>query len=412
MKDNAISIIKSGIRLMGVAFMCLLLINSFSSCGHDNRDDLSHNHSHAHHEEEGHDHSEEEEHEHGEHVSGEKHNSDEIIIMPEVADRMGVYSDTVAVGNFYETISVGGEIVSSSSSLATVSSPSSGTVTFSSGINDGTKVGKGQTVATVNSRNQQGGDVNAVALAAMNAAKRELDRITPLHADGIVSTKDYNAALQAYETAKAAYSPEAATGRAISPISGTITRLLVNQGQFVNAGEPIAEVSSATSLSLRADLPDRKANLLNKIESANFRTAYSDEWHSIRELNGKKGSSIGGSGTASGVGYSPIYFTFDNPGTLVPGTYAEVQLLGSPREGVLSVPAEALSEQQGTLFVYVKTGDHSYEKRMVKTGGNDGRSVEITEGLHPGEQIVVKGASIVKLAESSGVVPEGHSHNH
>jgi len=217
---------------------------------------------------------------------------------------------------------------------------------------------------------------------------------------------------QAYETAKAAYSPSAASGRAVSPIAGTVARLLVSPGSFVNAGDPIADISSASTITLRADLPDRQARLLDSVKDANFRTAYSDKWYNIGELNGKVSASTGGAGTAAGAGYSPIYFTFDNPGNIVPGTYAEVTLLGSPREGVISVPTESLSEQQGTLFVYVRLNDHGYEKRHVTTGGNDGIRTEILSGLKTGERVVVKGATIVKLAESSGAVPEGHSHNH
>lgn len=49
-----------------------------------------------------------------------------------------------------------------------------------------------------------GGDVTENARVQVEAAKRELQRLEPLHAEGIVSTRDYNAALQAYEIAKAA----------------------------------------------------------------------------------------------------------------------------------------------------------------------------------------------------------------
>lgn len=391
---NSLSINKSRMsRLLFIPFMAIVAI----SCSHNERSELGHLQEKA---------------EKGPEEAVEHNEGDEIILMPDVAERMGVVTDTVRPGDFHETLSVGGEITSAPSSKAVVTSPTSGIVTLAPGLTDGTKVGRGEAIATVSAKNMSGGDSNAAALAAMEAAKRELDRITPLHADGIVSTRDYNAALQAYETAKAAYSPSAASGRAVSPIAGTVGRLLVSPGSFVNAGDPIADISSASTITLRADLPDRQARLLDSVKDANFRTAYSDKWYNIGELNGKVSASTGGAGTAAGAGYSPIYFTFDNPGNIVPGTYAEVILLGSPREGVISVPTESLSEQQGALFVYVRLNDHGYEKRHVTTGGNDGIRTEILSGLKTGERVVVKGATIVKLAESSGAVPEGHSHNH
>ena len=109
---------------------------------------------------------------------------------------------------------------------------------------------------------------------------------------------------------------------------------------------------------------------------------------------------------------SRVYFTFTNSGSLLPGTPAEVYLLGQAREGVISVPVSAISEQQGRYFVVRKVDEECYEKVPVTLGTSDGARVEILDGVHAGDNIVTKGTVSVRLAESSGVVPEGHSHNH
>lgn len=92
------------------------------------------------------------------------------------------------------------------------------------------------------------------------------------------------------------------------------------------------------------------------------------------------------------------------------------KFISSPIAGngadVISIPRTALSEQQGNFFVYVKIDDHGYRKSLVTLGGDDGKNVIVTSGLHPGEEVVVKGTSIVHLAETSGVAPVGHTHNH
>ena len=62
--------------------------------------------------------------------------------------------------------------------------------------------------------------------------------------------------------------------------------------------------------------------------------------------------------------------------------------------------------------MYVKLDDECYEKRMVKLGLSNGNEVEIVSGLTRRDEVVSRGAIIVKLAEASGAVPEGHSHNH
>ena len=79
---------------------------------------------------------------------------------------------------------------------------------------------------------------------------------------------------------------------------------------------------------------------------------------------------------------------------------------------MLSVPEEAVSEQQGNYFVYVEHSPGHYMKMPVTIGSSDGSRREIMSGLQPGDKVVSKGMTYVKLAETSGVVPEGHSHSH
>ena len=81
------------------------------------------------------------------------------------------------------------------------------------------------------------------------------------------------------------------------------------------------------------------------------------------------------------------------------------------RKNAITVPLTALTEEQGTKFVYVQVEPEAYVRREVKTGQSDGCRVEITDGLKAGEKVVAKGAYMVKLASASNAIP-GHTHNH
>ncbi len=376
--------------------------------------ELAHNHSHHNHE------GEEHEHEHGEgHVHGDEeqenksgaHASDEIIIEQERAAKLGVTTSKATPGEFFETVAVGGELSSAPSNQSTVTARSAGIVSLKPAATPGAHVAKGTTLATISGKGMAGGDANEAARVALTAAKRELDRLTPLHADGIVSTRDYNAAKQAYEAAKAAAGNGSAGGStAVAPTSGTITQLLVSEGQYVDAGAPIAVVAGSSTLTLRANLPEREVRFLPTINGAKFRTSYSDQVFDIAEFNGRRSSDV--TTTVATQGYIPVYFTLTNNGTLSAGSYCEIYLTGNKRDGVIALPTEALSEQQGEFFVYVRIDDEGYEKRPVKLGASSGDTVEILSGVNPGDEVVTTGTTFVRLAESSGVVPEGHSHNH
>lgn len=377
-------------------FLIPAMLWSVSSCGHSAKEDgLGHDH-HAHHE--------------AEHADEEGH-GDEIILSPEAATRFGVLTDTVRLRTFSEVIKVSGQIISAPTDQAVASAQSSGILRYLPNISEGSRVGAGTVIASISAKGIAGGDANAAAKAAVDAAKRELDRITPLHSDGIVSTKDYNAAKQAYEAALAAYSGSAAGSRVVSPIPGVITGIMVRQGEYVEAGQPVASISKNERLTLRADVPDRYFKFLPSVLSARFRTSYSDSIISISDHNGRM---VSAPAAVSGnqTGYIPVYFSFDNTATAVPGSFAEIYLLGTPRHDVLAVPVDAVTEQQGAFYVYVKIDEEGYHKHRVMLGNTDGKYVEVISGLEVGDELVTRGAVAVKMAESSGAVPEGHSHNH
>lgn len=385
-----------------------------TSCNSNAKDELAHHHhdhghgeDHDHETEEGHDHDAEGE--HNDHIDI-PHTGKEIVLAAEQAKDLGVDVTPAGAGTFHDVIKVSGQVMESADGSGVASAPTAGTLTFARGITEGCTVRAGQTIATIKPGSTSGGNPNAAAKATLDAAKRELDRVRPLHEHGIVSTAEFNAAQAAYDAARAAYSPAAASGRVIAPCSGTITQLLAKSGQIVDVGTPVASVSGARRLTLRADLPQRHYNIAGTLTGAKVRTPYSDNIVDLSELGGSR---VAGQPSSSvRPGYIPVYFTFNNNGTLVPGTPVEVYLQGSPRDNVITVPVSAVSEQQGLFFVYVRVDDEGYVKVPVTLGESDGTHIEVIEGLKAGMPVVTKGAIYVRLAESSGVVPEGHSHSH
>lgn len=348
-------------------------------------------------------------HDHGSH--GANNHGSEIVLSSEQAKKFGVYSQMVKPRDFNNIIKVSGQIESAPSDQSIVSATAPGIVKFSSGIVEGKKVAKGAVIASISSKNIVGGDPNEGARIAVEATKRELDRLAPLHEEGLVTTKEYNAAKQAYEAAKATYSGSPSGGIAKAATSGAITQLLVKEGEYVTAGQPIATISGSTRLTLRADLPEKYFNHLPTITTASFKASYATQTTHLNEVNGKMVSTPS-TATAQQSGYIPVHFSFDNNGSAVPGAFVEVYLIGSTKPNTIVLPLEGITEQQGKHYVYVKLDDECYEKRLVTLGNSNGSEVEITSGLSRKDEVVTKGAVIVKLAESSGTVPEGHSHNH
>ncbi len=356
------------------------------SCGHSaDQDGLGHHHDHG-------------------HEAGEM--KTEISLCPETASRFGVVTETIQPRPFSPALKVSGEITSSSSSQGTASARSTGIVTLSRGIELGATVRQGQSIASISGKGMAGGDTNAQAKAAMDAARRELDRLEPLYKEGIVSARDYNAAVAAYDQARASYSGSASGSAVSAPVSGVITDLLVKTGQVVNAGDPIAVITQGNGpLTLRADVPARHRSVLANITGANVVEPQSGVTITAGRMLSNAAS------TPSQGGYIQVHFTFNGQGHIPSGTFVDVYLLGSSNDA-LTVPLTAITEQNGEYYIYRQLDEDCYEKLLVTLGQSDGERVEIASGLEPGMTIVVKGATVIKLAESSAAVPEGHSHNH
>lgn len=352
---------------------------------------------------EGDSHEEEHEHEHS-------HNIGEIVLEPEQAELLGVAVDTIHAMPFSESLRVSAEIMTSNDSRAVISAPTSGVITLVGGISVGAHISVGQVMAHVSARNVSGGDPDRAARVALENAQREVDRLTPLLAEGLVTTREYNEAKANLESARAAYSPSAASGTAVSPKTGIVTEIYITDGEYVTAGQPLAAVSGSTDLILRALVPANKASMLANIRNAVI-AGHDGTTIDISDYDAKLLSSS--SATASQVpGYIQVYFSFDGSAPIVAGAATEAYLIGKERQSVISVPKEALVEQMGETFVYVRRSDHTYLKRPVETGSSDGTRIEITNGLNEGGIVVVAGSTFVRLAEQSTVAPEGHSHNH
>lgn len=366
---------------------------------------------HDHEEGDGHDHEGEEGHDHEAEGKGEEgHTDGEVALSRAMAARFGVENAKITNGAYSESVKGAGVFMSDNSSMATVSAPLSGTVSYPSSVTVGARVGRGAALGSVKPGAVEGANPNAAARAAMQAAKREVDRLKPLYDDKLVTASEYNAALAAYEQAKAAYAP-AAGGTLRAPISGVITSVDVAQGQFAQAGQPLITISSGGNLTLRVDVPRRQYELARTANDANI-VMPDGRTVNLRDLGARR---ISGAeqGSAVASGFVPVYFSVPNTnGAIAPGTTAEVYLLSGTAGGTgISVPRTALCEIQGGYYVYKKIdGEDAYIRIPVTIGGSDGAYTRILSGLQPGDVIAVRGVTTLRLTETSGKAPEGHSH--
>jgi len=96
------------------------------------------------------------------------------------------------------------------------------------------------------------------------------------------------------------------------------------------------------------------------------------------------------------------YVIFPNPGNILrPGQFGKVRFVADMKKGALVVPQEAVNELQGNFQVAVVDQNNKVSIRPVKMGERIGAMWEVTEGLKPGDKVVVQG--LQKAREGSTV---------
>lgn len=385
-----------------------------ATCSHDHSHDAHehHNpaehaeHSHEGHNHEGHSHDAHEGHDHAEHADGE------IVFSVEQAEAAGVQTEVLTAGDFAEVIRTSGVVESAPASRSAVVAPASGVVKFQN-IYVGSRVRKGQVLATLSGRRIAEGDPAEQVRIDYELARKEWERGSRLVEQKIISEQEFDRLTSTYELARQRYEALASKdGEGIvvtAPMDGYVVECNAVNGDYATTGTALFTITAGNRMTLVADLPVSKVASLNSIKSANFVLPYSDKVYSLAALGGRI-EAVGR--CADGSAYLPVTFVFDAPAEVLSGTFAEVWLVGATRSGVVSVPKEALTEEQGLNFVYVKLDAEHYRKQEVQVGESDGLRVALADDALVGSEIVTRGVYQVKLAANASIIPEGHSHNH
>ena len=343
---------------------------------------------------------------------------EEITYLKPQAWNIEFANELVRRGTFREILKTSGQVIAAPGDETVITANSSGAVLFASNKTVvGSKLNVGDHIFTITGGSLTQGNPDVYfkeTKANYELAKAEFDRAEILIKDRIISEREYLKRKLEYENMQSTYQAVSknysSSGQKVTTNSnGFLKNLLVSEGQFVEAGTPLALVSKNKKVMLQANVSQKYFQKLPSISAANFKIVSENTVFNTEEMNGKVISF--GKSTSGNASYIPITFEIDNVGNIIPGSVAEVYLKSSPIPDALIIPTKALMEELGNFFVFVQTGGETFEKREIKLGGNDGRLVQVLSGLKEGERVVTKGAYAIKLASASGAIPEhGHSH--
>lgn len=347
-----------------------------------------------------------------------KETEEEIIYLKEQAWEIEFANMEIKRQPFAEIIKTTGQILPAYGDEVIITAKSNGIIKF--GNNKkliGSAVNSGETLFIISGGGLTEDNLDTKykeAKANYEKSKMDYERAKELVKDNITSQKEFQEIQLRYENTQTVFNIIAknyTTGgqKITSPIKGYIKNVMVSEGQYVEIGQPIANVSQNRKLILKAEVSQKHFSKLNSISSANFKTVYDGKIYFTDSLNGKLISY--GKNTNDNAYYIPVNFEIDNKGGIIPGSFIEIFLKTNVTKDALVIPYSALIEEQGNYYAYVQTSGEGFQKRELKLGTNDGMNVQVLSGIKENERVVIKGGYQIKLATMSGKMP-AHGHEH
>jgi cobalt-zinc-cadmium efflux system membrane fusion protein len=88
--------------------------------------------------------------------------------------------------------------------------------------------------------------------------------------------------------------------------------------------------------------------------------------------------------------------TIDNQQRLLkPEMFAAVTIFTGPGSMAVSIPRTAVIYEGDVARVWVVRDDKGIELRRISVGLIDGRTIQVVDGLRPGERVITKGSMFI-----------------
>jgi HlyD family secretion protein len=184
-----------------------------------------------------------------------------------------------------------------------------------------------------------------------------------------------------------------------APFDGILYSLPIRQGDFVKAGDLLAELADLHKVRIRAFVDEPELGQLEVNQSVEiFWDAHPDRvWNGKTEVLPKQ---VVNRGTRS-VGELICSVTNDRL-DLLPNTTVDVRIQISERPAALVVPRGAVYIDGDKRFVF-RVEDNRLHRRLIKVGIANPTKIEVVSGLSEGDVVALPGE--VSLKENLRIIP-------
>ena len=333
-----------------------------------------------------------------------------VQLTPDEQRKIGVQTEEVRRESVTEDVAAIGRVVEPDTAIGTVSTRFGGRVERMFVAFPGQQVQKGDPIAIITISGQPVGKDDPVSsiysrelIAAAEEYKFALENREHAHA-----TSRPEAAAQAEALVEASrvrlerfgVTPDQIDGRVARPeqpirvtvnaeASGIVRSRKVTEGQFVNAGDALIELTDLSTVWVKADVFDTD---LARIRPGLAVTIRSEALPGVK-LTGVVNFIDPQSDAQTRT--TPVRIQVDNPGTrLKPGMVVQPSFhfsLGN----LLTVPRDAVIDTGEDKVVYIARDNGIFQKQRIQVGTPLKDRYPVLEGLSAGDKVVTKGVFLV-----------------
>ena len=252
-------------------------------------------------------------------------------------------------------------------------------------------------------------------------SERDMRRIKELFENDFATEQDYLDAVTSFETSKlqlevvrsslAKAREELSKTQIRAPHDGMVSDLDVYVGNVISGagsfsnGTTLMKINDMKNLRVEADLNEIEANKIDLDSDA----VLSFDSLPGTSFQGKVDylSPFGVQDSATSTLYKfPVRVKFQAGKRLIrPGISSNISILVSRAENAISVPSSAVFLEDDVRFVFVKAGEHRFERRKVEVGVGNLNFIEIKNGLNEGEDVAVTRPSQSEISGGDVGVP-------
>lgn len=296
-----------------------------------------------------------------------------VSIDPRMAQNLGMRTAEVKTGSFWQRVDAVGSVAVDESRIAVVEARAAGWVERLDVRAVGDTVRAGQVIAGLYS-------------PELLAAQEELALARKLNDATLIEAAQTRLKLL---NAGTSGRPQRQT-LVTAPQSGVVTELMVRQGAQVTPGMPLLKLADLSKVWILVEVPEAQAS-----------------WVGVGKPTEARLKSLPGEVFEGTVDYVyPLLDTqtrtlrarlaFDNAdGAFRPGMFADVTVFGGAKHDVTLVPSEAVIRTGTRSVVLVVESEGRYRPVDVLLGPERQDEIVVTQGLEPGQQVVVSGQFLI-----------------